>query len=366
MVMRSRAVIVLLSGSAIGGCATEVAMEPEPAPEAGDVAFASRPMTWDEDSCQVTIGAPWSNRFVPRGGGGLRFVELDVKVGAPDGPPEGPLDAVIGLSDGKASQFTQLGPIVRFNPQGVVDARNGGSYMAATVMPYASQRTYHVTIAANLTTRRYDATVFDWWGNDTATIADDYAFRTEQAGMTAFDVVASKLDSESEISICGIAVHPPICQLVRAGSGWHARTYPTRTGPFQAEVDLFQFGEETPHDMVVGLAGKNPTAFRDLAAILRLNPQGFFDARDGGTYRAVNQLAYTDHDTLYRAIFVVDPAARRYSVWVKPGTASPVLIGEDFAFRTEQAALGAFTHLGLFMEPVGATEVQVCDLTISY
>lgn len=362
--MRVHAVMIVVG--AVGCTAADAADDATADDSTSEVVTVlASPASWDATGCTGAGGSAWSNRFVPQRGG-LTFVDFVAEVGAPGAPRVFPMDAVFGIASGPATTFGQLGAIVRFNSDGFVDARNGGGYAAVTAFAYDTPRSYRVSITADLSTHRYDATVADVATGQSAQIADDYAFRTEQAGMAGFDVIASKVDSAGAVSVCEPAVAPPICSGSSPGASWKERTFPRRTTPFQAEVDLFMFGPGQT-DMVVGLAGAQVDGFSGLAAILRLNSSGTFDVRDGGTYRADAAVSYVPDTYRYRAIFAVDPIAKRYSVWIRRSeTEPPIRIADGYAFRTEQATLDGLDRIAQYMEPVGEREVQVCDLAVSY
>lgn len=93
------------------------------------------------------------------------------------------VDAVVGLSDGEASEYTDLGPIVVFNASGVVQVRNGGAYGADTVYGYTQGQGYEIEISGNVSTRIYDVYVTAPGGARTQ-LAAGYAFRSEQAAVT--------------------------------------------------------------------------------------------------------------------------------------------------------------------------------------
>jgi len=101
-----------------------------------------------------------------------------------------PIDAVIGLSNGAARGFSDLGPIVRFAPSGYIDARNGGSYTGA--FPYHSgDGPYEFQLRVDLAAHNYYAWVRPVEPHqDFELLGVDLAFRTEQSGATRLDNLA--------------------------------------------------------------------------------------------------------------------------------------------------------------------------------
>jgi hypothetical protein len=356
--------ILMVAGA---GCVADDGAEPGDTDDTGDTGVTTEALTtpafWNGGpSCTTASGAGWTNRFVPQATDGYVLI-FDAHVGEAGGPL---IDGVIGFADGPASSFTELGPILRFNPSGTIDARDGSVYRAETTLAYEPGRVHRVWMDVHVTTHTYDARVSDYTGSGQwIPIATDYAFRTEQATMARYDVLASKVDSTSRLTVCEPTVYPPRCANAVPGGGWSSRSYPTQTGPFRVEVDITPTTDPPTTDIVIGLAGAAPAGFADLAAILRLNPSGRFDVRDGSVYRADADVPYVAWAP-YRALFAVDPAAHTYSVWIRRADWSqPVLLAADYAVRTEQASLSAFTHLGWFHD--GATgRASICDATISY
>jgi hypothetical protein len=92
-------------------------------------------------------------------------------------------DGVIGFSNGPATAYTSLATIVRFNTNGTLDVRNGGTYSAVTTINYAANTVYHFKFTVNVSTHTYSVTVTPQ-GQSEQTLATNYAFRTEQNNVT--------------------------------------------------------------------------------------------------------------------------------------------------------------------------------------
>jgi hypothetical protein len=103
------------------------------------------------------------------------------------------VDAVIGVASGIPSRFDQLAAIVRFRPDGRLDARNGGAYAADTDLVYSPNTYYSIRLDLDLQRKTYDVTVTAR-GIGSVALAHAYAFRTEQAGITDVDHVAQFVD----------------------------------------------------------------------------------------------------------------------------------------------------------------------------
>jgi hypothetical protein len=92
-------------------------------------------------------------------------------------------DGVTGLSAAPAASYNDLAAAVRFNVAGMIDARNGGSFVAATAIPYTAGTAYHFTLDVNVGTHTYNASVM--LGSAQVTIGTNLAFRTQQASVSS-------------------------------------------------------------------------------------------------------------------------------------------------------------------------------------
>ncbi len=138
-------------------------------------------------------------------------------------PSSSNIDAVTGLSSGPATQFNNLAAIVRFNDQGAIDARNGATYAAASDIRYFAGVTYHFILDINVASHTYSAYVL--LGTVQATIASNFAFRSEQANVASLGNLA-EMTSTGSHTVCNVAVTnlvaptlsaQPVSQTITAG-----------------------------------------------------------------------------------------------------------------------------------------------------
>ena len=109
-------------------------------------------------------------------------------------PLTAPIDGITALSAVAASAYTDLAAIVRFNPEGFIDARNGGSYLAEATLRYTAGERYHVRMEVDPVERRYTVAVAPEGGAEVV-IAEGYAFRTEQQSVTALQFLSMYTNS---------------------------------------------------------------------------------------------------------------------------------------------------------------------------
>jgi hypothetical protein len=122
-----------------------------------------------------------------------------------DGTPhQANMDGVIGLSKGSANDYEDLAAIVRFNAQGFVDARNGADYQAASAVPYTAGMSYHFRLVVRVPQHTYDIFVTPATGAEQV-IGTNFAFRAEQASVTALDTLAVDARVGSHM-VCNFAI----------------------------------------------------------------------------------------------------------------------------------------------------------------
>jgi hypothetical protein len=99
-------------------------------------------------------------------------------------PSQNNADIVIGLSQNAAGSFGDLAAIVRFNSDGLIDARNGGAYAAAAAVSYSAGRSYHFEMSVDVPNHKYSVKVKPA-GKTAVQLAQHYSFRSEQASVTS-------------------------------------------------------------------------------------------------------------------------------------------------------------------------------------
>jgi hypothetical protein len=135
------------------------------------------------------------------------------------------IDAVFGLSSAAATRFTDLAAIVRFNPAGFVDVRNGGGYAAAVRYPFRGGATYHVAMYVDVASHAYSVSVTGPGEASPTFVATNYAFRREQASASQLSSRAAEVDSATgTLTVSNFALPPPPNVMWRASlaSGTYA------------------------------------------------------------------------------------------------------------------------------------------------
>src|SRR5215831_6990957 len=121
-----------------------------------------------------------------------------------DTPNGANMDGVTGLSLNTATDYTSLAVITRFNATGTIDARSGSAYAAVNSVPYTSGVVYRFRLVVNPSAHTYNAYVTPSGGSEIQ-IANNYAFRTEQAGTSRLNNLGifSKVNTHT---VCNFAI----------------------------------------------------------------------------------------------------------------------------------------------------------------
>jgi Chitobiase/beta-hexosaminidase C-terminal domain/Fn3 associated len=101
-------------------------------------------------------------------------------------PSASPTNAVVGLSNGAQTAYSGNACSVRFNDLGTIDARNGGAYQAASVIPFSLGTTYHFRLDVNVSNHTYSIFVTPSGGSEIQ-VGSNYAFRNEQNAVTSLN-----------------------------------------------------------------------------------------------------------------------------------------------------------------------------------
>lgn len=273
-------------------------------------------------------------------------------------PTESPIDAVVGFSDGAASWFPDLAAIVRFNPSGAIDVRAGSDYQADAEVLYTAGTSYRFHIDIDIGRHVYSVAVDDPAGG-AITLARNYPFRTDQAQVGQLSNLAVQVDSDSgSLTACPLSVVQinTSCPLAEADSGFVTRSF-GQPGDFLVSSEFVATPDEIL-DGVFGLSFGPATGFNDLAATVRLSPDGVIDARNGDHFQADAVLPYSAGQPQHIRI-LANAATRTFSAYVaSPGDQSSIQLARGYAFRP--TARGAMDTLNAIVDsPRGI--VSVCN-----
>lgn len=312
--------------------------------------------------CQATsAGDPWRNEFFTQR---LERFEINLHARPIGGAP---IDAVIGMGNGPADTFSDLATIVRFNPDGFIDARDGDTYRSVAPYPYDVDGTHSYWMSIEIKPETSQYSVWVTTDGDTSTsryVAENFAFRGEQSGLWRFDNLARFVDSANGgLEVCDAYVAWRECLSAFSGRGWASERIEPMSGVFTLEAELAAYPMTT--DAVFGLSNGAPDAFADLGPIVRFNPNGTIDARDGSVYRAVETVT-RDPNESYIMTMIVDVPAKRYDAWVRPRYAGGShRIADGFAFRSEQASVSTLDYMGAYVDSESSA-YSACDPLLRY
>lgn len=141
---------------------------------------------------------------------------------------------------------------------------------------------------------------------------------------------------------------------------WRNLSFAPQSGSF--EIGFTAIAKNAFMDAIIGLSPESTNRFSGAAVLVRFNPAGFIDVRDGGTYRAELPISYIV-DNYYHFRVIVNVPAKTYSVFITPNGESEKRLAGDFAFRTEQNTANSLAFWNLWSDV--DTILQLCNLRLT-
>ena len=121
-------------------------------------------------------------------------------------PSNTAMDGVIGFSASAANAYAGMAAIVRFSPQGFIDARNGSAYQATAQIPYTAGTQYHFRMVIRVPNHTYDVYVTPA-GASERVVGSNFAFRTEQNSVSSLSNFAMYAKTGSHTA-CNVTITP--------------------------------------------------------------------------------------------------------------------------------------------------------------
>jgi len=111
----------------------------------------------------------------------------------------------------------------------------------------------------------------------------------------------------------------------------------------------------------VGFSLNGASSLMNLAVIVRFASTGEIDVRNGGSFSAATSYPYTA-GTQYTFQLTINPATKRYSVFVTAPGGAQVELASNYAFRSSQSRVSSLNNWATYS--TGGTET-VCNMTIA-
>jgi hypothetical protein len=152
------------------------------------------------------------------------------------------------------------------------------------------------------------------------------------------------------------------CITASSGGAWADTPFTAQSGTFTATFDATP--SNAPTNSVIALSNGAQTAYASFACLVRFNPSGQIDARNGANYAGpASPISYAAGVT-YHFRLVVNVGAQTYSIYVTPSGGSELTVGTNFAFRVAASSLN---YWGVYVDSgasggVGST--TVCSFSL--
>ena len=108
---------------------------------------------------------------------------------------------------------------------------------------------------------------------------------------------------------------------------------------------------------VIGFSNGESNAYTDLGIIVRFSPMGIIDARNGSKYQATNTLKYQSNKQ-YDFRLEINFDIQKYSIYVTAEDENEILIGKNYAFRSEQSSLTSINNMAHYSTENGVVSVD--------
>src|SRR5439155_484148 len=197
-----------------------------------------------------------------------------------------------------------------------------------------------------------------WSSSNTSVATVSTSGRVTGAAAGSATITATS-EGQSGTAAITVVTPPPPGSCQTSSVAWWNTAFSAQTGSFTVQFDATPNGAAL--DAVTGVSSGAAAAYADLAAIVRFNPAGTIDARNGAAYAATTAIPYVA-GTSYRFRLVIDVPAHTYAAYVTPTGGTEATIGVGYAFRTEQSAV---TSLGNYTVYAATGTHTVCNMTIS-
>jgi Abnormal spindle-like microcephaly-assoc'd, ASPM-SPD-2-Hydin/Immunoglobulin I-set domain len=147
---------------------------------------------------------------------------------------------------------------------------------------------------------------------------------------------------------------------VQSGTGvWQNHAFTSQSSQFV--VTYSATPSHAAMNGVVGFSVNAATSLTNLPVIVRFSNTGVIDVRNGGSFSAATSYPYTA-GTQYAFQLAINPATKRYSVFVTAPSGTQVELASNYAFRSDQSGVSSLNSWATYSK--GGTET-VCNMTIA-
>jgi hypothetical protein len=280
-------------------------------------------------------------------------------------PTHSPMDGAVGLGKGEVGTFGDMGILVLFNSSSKITAYNGTGYEAVNDLAYEAGTEYAIEIIGDIETQTYSVNVTPAGGVKTV-IGTDYVFRgtNVQDSLSYFGMVINELELWGGVP--GARLNPSFMddeyELIFVSND----AYTPQVGTCSATFDIVPTAQRLNAGVAL-LKGEAPVnGWGAMSAILQLNGENKFAARDGATYKSDENLEYVA-GTKYSVIMNVDVPSQTYSVTITPDGGSEIALATDYAFRAAADTLDNLAQMtvigGLWGGSIGEVIVSNFNIT---
>jgi hypothetical protein len=288
-------------------------------------------------------------------------------------PKEAKVDSLFTLSRVRVSKFDDAAVLVRFNNMGYIDARDGGGFRTTNRISYRSGSSYSFRVVVNVPSRKYDVYVTESGGSERQ-IADDFSFRSTQSNISEInywnlwsgtgsqqtcDISISTTNSGGTGSTPTPSPTQNTATCVASSSNYFNDQISKQTGNF--EIAYTAVPSKNRINGFVSLSRSSVDGWEDAAVLVRFNPDGYIDARNGNEYKSETRVAYTSGKS-YRFRVLVNMNNKTYTVYVNEDGSGEKLLASNYWFRKDQRTISEVNFWNTWS---GDGSIKVCSFQLN-
>lgn len=246
------------------------------------------------------------------------------------------INSVVGFTGDEISPsgWSDFSAAVRMNNDGYFDVRSGDEYVCLSKVYYEAGKTYAMRVEFDA-----DNSLYNVFADDVC-IAYGCDFRTDAPKIEAI----SKYCAVSAYGSANACISHISVRDGELSSDPNITASMDNFGVLSLSEAVYPFGtvdfDVTAFDITDGFMGfcsqdTSPVSWGSYPIIVRLRPDGFFDAINGDAY-IVSETKY-EPGVKYHIRIEVDVSAKKYSAFVTDESNNEYTVARDYSFRTSAA-----------------------------
>jgi hypothetical protein len=243
-------------------------------------------------------------------------------------PSAAMMNGAIGFGGVEVKAFGDFNCVIRFNPTGQIDVRNGTAYAALTPYNYTAGRRYFFMATIDVVNKKYSVVVHEMNGGTEVTLATDYSFRLDNFTGTLSYFSEFVVDATNQ-NFVGISDFT-IGTSTSISEDNYNIPLPKLSGDFG--VKFMATPSHLPLNAVVGMSDIEATGYGDLGPIIVFGGDSTIKVRNGAAYAADVKVKY-EAGAQYMFYVTGNTVTHKYNVILATPDRKIINLATDYSFR---------------------------------